>query len=64
MHRPYLIKAIVYVLFGVLFVYFGVLSKKDTVWDIVTLLFAGFGALNFYAGFRMLGFYFKIKKKK
>lgn len=64
MHRPYLIKAIIYVLFGALFVYFGIQSKGATVWDTITLILAAFAALNFYAGFRMLRFYFKIKNKK
>ncbi|UUI04226.1 YdiK family protein [Oceanobacillus jeddahense] len=64
MHRPYLIKAIVYILFGALLIYFGVLSKGDTVWDVVTIIFAGFAALTFYAGLRMLRFYFKVKNKK
>ncbi|GIO25035.1 YdiK family protein [Oceanobacillus sp. J11TS1] len=64
MHRPYLFKAITYLVFGALFIYFGISSKGETVWNTVTLIFAAFAALNFYGGFRMLRFYFKIKKKK
>lgn len=64
MHQPYLFKAIVYLLFGALLVYFGIQSKGETVWDTVTLIFAAFAALSFSAGFRMLRFYFKVKNKK
>ncbi|MFD1066904.1 YdiK family protein [Oceanobacillus locisalsi] len=64
MHRPYLIKAIFYILFGALFIYIGVLSKGETIWNTVTILFAAIAALTFFAGFRMLRYYFKVKNKK
>lgn len=64
MYRAYLTKAILYLLLGIWFIYFGIQSKGDTVWNSITLIFAAVAALNFLVALRMFRFYFKFKGKK
>ncbi|WP_067725016.1 YdiK family protein [Oceanobacillus damuensis] len=64
MGKSILIKAIVYSIMGVAFIYIGIQSKVDTVWNPVTLIFAAVAAMDFWLVLKLLSQYFRIKKKK
>ncbi|WP_087974568.1 YdiK family protein [Oceanobacillus rekensis] len=64
MGRSLLIKAFMYTLMGMAFIYFAVQSNEGSVWNVVTLIFAAIAALDFWVVFKLVGQYFQIKNKK
>lgn len=64
MGRSLLLKAFMYSLMGLAFIYFAIQSKEESVWNAVTLIFAAIAAMDFWVVFKLLGQYFRIKNKK
>lgn len=56
--------AIVYFIMGIAFVYMGIRSAGDTVWNTITILLAVVATLDFIVGFRLMASHFSRNKKK
>ncbi|WP_249871599.1 YdiK family protein [Oceanobacillus saliphilus] len=64
MGNSILIKALVYFIMGIVFIFIAIQSKGDTVWNPVTLIFAAVAAMDFWVVFKLLSQYSKVKNKK
>lgn len=63
MANSLLFKAFIYLLMAGIFIYVAVQSKGETIWNPTTLIFAAVATLAFGVTLRLLGKYFRIKKK-
>ncbi|WP_339229765.1 YdiK family protein [Oceanobacillus sp. FSL K6-2867] len=59
-----IVKAIIYLIMAIIFIYVAVQSKGETIWNPNTLIFAAVATLAFGVALRLLGKYLRIKKKK
>lgn len=62
MNSSLLLKAFIYTLMGLAFLYIAVQSVTETIWNPFTLIFAAVATLDFYVVFKLLGKYFRSKK--
>jgi len=53
-----------YIMLGILFVYFAIHSGDDTIWGFRTMLPALMATFDFVIGIRLIRFHFYIKKKQ
>ncbi|WP_347836257.1 YdiK family protein [Gracilibacillus sp. JCM 18860] len=56
--------AIIYFILGSLFIYIGIKSADDTVFNFITLALAFFATIDFVVAIRLVSLHFKIKKAK
>ncbi|MBR3117759.1 YdiK family protein [Oceanobacillus profundus] len=59
-----LVKAFIYFIMAMIFIYVAVQSKGQTIWNPTTLIFAAVATLAFGVAVRLLNKYFRLKKKK
>lgn len=55
-------RAILYFAMGALFIFFAVRNAEDTIWNVMTMLFAVIATLDFGMGFKLIGLHFKLKR--
>jgi len=64
MRSSLLMKAIIYLLLGILFTYIAITSAGETIWTPTTILFIFVATLGFLAFFRFLFRYIRQLKNK